>query len=324
VATVGYADIAGGKAMTADRLFWIASQSKPICATAMMMLVDEGKVHLDDPVAKYLPEFGTMWVKTEEDGNHILLKRPTHAITVREILSHTSGMHYVSPAESPTLDLMSIRDAVRTYAMMPLDSQPGTKYEYSNSGINTAGRIVEVVSGMPYEQFLDERIFKPLGMKDTTFHPNRRQIERLAQSYKPNAANDGLEVTTIGQMKYPLEGPGRYPFPAGGLFSTAADVSKFCQLILNGGVYRGQRLISEAAVHEMTHRQTGDVVTIEYGLGWGTGDLIGHGGAYATNMQIDPKRGLIFIWMVQHAGFPKNGGESYGAFHAAAQKAFGE
>lgn len=321
---VGYSDVAANKPMATNAMFWIASQSKPITATAFMMLVDEGKIHLDDPVEKYLPEFGNLWVKVEANNDRVLLKRPKHPITVREILSHTSGLPPVSPIERPTFDLMPLRDAVASHSMNPLAFEPGTQYEYSNAGINTAGRIIEVVSGMPYEKFLSERLFKPLGMKDTTFIPNKRQIALLAKSYMPDASKIGLKETTISQVKYPLDAPGRYPFPAGGLFSTASDMSRFCQMILNGGFVGRKRYVSEAAIREMTRKQTGDSVAVPYGLGWAVGDTFGHGGAYNTNMQIDQKNGLIYIWMVQHAGFPNHGGESYGAFQHAAFAKYGK
>lgn len=320
---VGYSDISANKRMTTDCLFWIASQSKPITATALMMLVDEGKVALDDPVAKYLPEFHDLWLAAESDKDHVLLKRPNHAITVREILSHTSGLPFASAMEKPTLDGLPLATAVKSYAMTPLVFEPGTKYQYSNAGINTAGRIIEVVSGMPYEEFLQTRLFTPLGMKDTTFTPNAGQIARLAKSYKPTSSNDGLKELTIGQLTYPLDKPGRYPMPAGGLFSTAEDVGKFCRMVLNGGTLDGKRYLSEKAVHEMTTKQTGDAVKDQYGLGWSTGGgNFGHGGAFSTNMNVDPKRGRITVFLVQHAGFPGKGGESGGAFAKAAEKLF--
>src|ERR1017187_1751561 len=161
---IGFADVAAGKPMRSDALFWIASQSKPMTATALMMLVDEGKVNLDDPVTKFLPEFNDQWLAVERDSDHVLLKRPKHRVTVRHVLSHTSGMAFKSAMEQPTLDLLRLRDAVRSYAMMPLQFEPGTQYQYSNAGINTAGRIIEVVSGMPYEAFMEQRLFEPLGM----------------------------------------------------------------------------------------------------------------------------------------------------------------
>jgi CubicO group peptidase (beta-lactamase class C family) len=321
---VGYMDVGAKKPMRPDALFWIASQSKPITATALMILVDEGKVKLDDPVGKYLPEFNNVMVLADQSKDKTLqvLRKPVQPITVRQLLSHTSGLPFKSALEEPTLDQHTLRDGVRSYAMTPLQSEPGTKYSYSNAGINTAGCIIEVVSGMPYEEFLNKRLFGPLGMKDTTFWPNEEQLTRLAKSYRPDKDKTGLEETTIGQLMYPLNNRQRQPMPAGGLFSTARDIGRFCQMILNGGTFEGKRYLSEAAVKEMTTKQTGEALKDNYGLGWSTGGTIGHGGAYATNMTIDPKSGLILVWMVQAAGYPGEGGKSQGAFRQAAEKQF--
>ena len=320
---IGHADIAAGKPMRTDALFWIASQSKPITATALMMLVDEGKVKLDDPVAKYLPEFRGQWLAVEQAADHMLLKKPAHPITVREILSHCSGLPPTSFIEQPTFDLLPLRVGALSYANTPLNFEPGTSYRYSNAGINTAGRIIEVVSGMPYEDFLDQRLFHPLAMHDTTFWPNQEQLGRLAESYKPNAQKTGLQRTTIAQLRYPLNDRRRQPMPAGGLFSTAADLARFCQMIFNEGELNGKRYLSPEAIKQMTSRQTPESFKQSYGLGWSTHDGVwGHGGAYATNMTIDSKTGLITIFMVQHAGFPGNGKQSLGAFHKAADEQF--
>lgn len=334
---VGYADIAEKRPMRTDCLFWIASMSKPMTATALMMLVDERKVNLDDPVEKYLPEFKGQMLAVEQDAEHMVLKKPAHPITVREVLSHTSGMPFMSRIERK-IDSWSLREAAIGYALTPLKFQPGTQYDYSNAGINTAGRIIEVVSGMPYEQFMAERIFEPLGMKGTTFWPNEEQLKRLAKSYKPAGANAGLQEIPIDQLTYPLDDRRRGPSPAGGLFSTAADVSVFCRMILSGGVYEGRRFVSESAVRQMTSTQTGDLISQGkgeggYGLGWSTTrraqsakatvspGAFGHGGAYATNMWIDPQRGLIAVFMVQHAGYPSNeGGRIFPAFMKAAEE----
>jgi CubicO group peptidase (beta-lactamase class C family) len=301
---VGYADLAAKTPMRPDALFWIASQSKPITATALMMLVDEGKVKLDDPIEKYLPEFrGQMFIK-EQDADHVLLAKPTHPITVRNVLSHTSGLPPTSPIEQPTLDQLPLSVRVRSYALAPLKFDPDSKWDYSNAGINTAGRIIEVVSGMPYEDFLQQRLFGPLGMVDTTFWPNAEQLGRLAKSYGPNKARTALAEGRIGQLRYPLDDrANRWAMPAGGLFSTAADLARFCRMILNGGQLDGRRYLSEAAVKLMTSKQTPAALPQEYGLGWGAGGTFGHGGAYKTNMSIDPRLGLITIFMVQSAGW---------------------
>jgi CubicO group peptidase (beta-lactamase class C family) len=319
---VGFANIDEQQPMRPDSLFWIASQSKPITATALMMLVDEGKVNVNDPVEKYLPEFRGQMVTVEKDDDHVLLRKPPHPITVKNILSHTSGLPFRSAIEVPTLDRLPLADRVRSYAMTPLEFAPDTKYQYSNAGINTAARIIEVVSGMSFEQFLDERLFKPLGMSDTTFWPNEAQAARVARSYKPGAENKGLEETTIGQVQYPLhDRVNRYPMPAGGLFSSAADMAKFYQMLANAGQLNGKRYLSEDAIQQMTSKQTPDGLATAYGFGFATGgERFGHGGAYSTNSYYDRKHGLILIWLVQHAGFPGEGGKAQDAFRGAALK----
>ena len=322
---VGWADIAAKRPMRTDCLFWIASQSKPITAAALMMLVDEGKVCVDDPVEKYLPEFKGQWLRVEQDKDHVLLKRPKHPITVKNVLSHTSGLPFKSPIEEPTLDLFPLSLRVRSYAMLPLEFEPDSKYQYSNAGINTAGRIVEVVSGMPFEEFLDKRLFQPLGMKDTTFWPNAQQLARLANAYKPNAARTGLDESPIVQLKYPLDDRVRQSMPAGGYFSTAADLSLFYRMIANGGTWAGKRYLSAQAVKQMTSKQTGDLPT-PYGFGFSTaGARVGHGGAYSTNSSLDQEQQLILIFLVQHAGWPNESGKTIlPTFQQAAIKAFGK
>jgi CubicO group peptidase (beta-lactamase class C family) len=321
---VGFADVEARKPMKTDALFWIASQSKPITAAALMILVDEGKVKLDDPAEKYLPELKELRVMGKKGDNPASFAKPKHPPTVRQLLSHTSGMPFSSAKETPTLDGLSLEDAVKSYAATPLLHEPGTGYRYSNAGINTAGRIIEVVSGMPYESFLDKRLFGPLGMKDTTFWPDESQVARLAKSYIPDGKKTGLEATLIGQLRYPLSDRKRHPMPAGGLFSTARDVGRFCQMVLNKGEFEGKRYLSEAAVKEMTSKQTGDTLEESYGLGWSVGgNGFSHGGAFATNMSVDTRRGLIAVWMVQHAGFPLDGSKSQGAFRKAAEDKFG-
>ncbi|HLX63319.1 MAG TPA: serine hydrolase domain-containing protein [Planctomycetota bacterium] len=318
---VGFMDIAAQKPMQTDCIFWIASMSKPVTATALMMLVDEGKVNVDDPVEKYLPEFKGQMLSVGT-GKDATLKPPAHPITVKNILTHTSGLVFMSKIEPGKVDTHSLKESVESYAKSPLKFEPDTKYQYSNAGLNTAGRIIEVVSGMPYEEFLQKRLFDPLGMKDTTFWPSDEQMKRLAKSYKPNKDKSALEEISINQCTYPLTDRKRGPSPAGGLFSTAADMGVFCRMILNNGTLDGKRYLSEAAVKQMTTPQTGEGLS-GYGFGWSAdkkaGGSFGHGGAYATDMHIDQKRGLITIFMVQHAGFGTDGGKIMPAFRKAAE-----
>jgi CubicO group peptidase (beta-lactamase class C family) len=310
---VGFRDLGTKAPMAKDDLFWIASTSKPMTATALMMLVDEGKVNLDDPVETYLPEFKGQLVNLAADTAKLAppekeisprLVAADHPIVVREILSHTSGLPFRSLAQPGALDLLPLKDAVRTFAAEPLMFQPGTRYSYSNEGLNTAARIIEVVSGIPYEQFMQERLFDPLGMTETTFWPSAEQMKRVAKTYKVDANTKGLIEVPISQLTYPLDDRHkRYPMPAGGLFSTAEDVSKFGRMILNGGTLGGKRYVSTKSLHDMTSTQNRGLGGSNYGFGWSISkDGFGHGGAFNNAMEIDTATGRIIIFMVQQDG----------------------
>lgn len=296
----GYANVESRTPMKTDTVFWIASQSKAMTAAALMMLVDEGKVNIDDPIEKYLPEFKNEWVIAHQDGARMTLRRPKHEITIRNLMTHTAGLPYVPADEDPPYDVEPLRDLVRSYGLIPLNSEPGTKFFYSNAGFNTIGRLIEVVSGVPYAQFMKTRLFDPLGMKDTTFWPNKSQIARLATTYYPNSADTALKDGPLPLLHYPLDDPTREPMPSGGIFSTAEDVGRFCQMLLNGGVVDGKRILSANAVHLMTTAETAPATHTTYGFGW---DIKGvsaeHGGVLHTLMTINPKRGLFSVFMVQ-------------------------
>jgi CubicO group peptidase (beta-lactamase class C family) len=316
---VGYRDIAAKSSMQTNSMFWIASTSKPMTVTAMMMLVDEHKISLDDPVEKYLPEFHGMMVnapQADSSGTAGSSAGPVpanHPILIREILSHTSGLPFKSKAQPGALDVLPLKDAVHSFAAEPLIFQPGTNYSYSNEGINTAARIIEVVSGIPYERFMQERVFGPLGMTETTFWPSAEQIPRIAKSYKVDPQTNQLAELQIDQLTYPLDDRAhRFPMPAGGLFSTANDVAKFAQMLLNGGVAGGKRIVSETAIREMTSTQNKGFGGKNYGLGLSIGEHdFGHGGAYNNAMEINDGAGRILIFMVQQAGpFGAGAGDS--------------
>lgn len=321
VTTVGFADVEAKKPMKEDAVFWIASQSKGMTAAAVMMLVDEGKLSLDDPVEQYLPEFKEQKVAA---GKGAPVER-TRSITIRDLLSHVSGLPFRSPEEQPTLDALPLAAAVKTYAKAPLVTQPGARYQYSNAGINTAARVLEVVSGQAYEEFMQKRLFDPLGMKDTTFWPDAGQVGRLALTYKPDAAKKRLVRGGLTQLQADLtDRKHRFPMPAGGLFSTAQDVSRFCRMLLNGGELDGRRYLSVASVQALSARQTPKDMKESYGLGFAVGpDFFGHGGAQATGMEIRTQDGLVIVWMVQHQGFPGKGAQAQGEFKKAAVKEFG-
>ena len=320
VTTVGFADIEAKKPMQADSVFWIASQSKAMTAVAVLMLVDEGKIALNDPVEKYLPEFTDQQVAVGKDKTVARAR----SITIRDLLSHVSGLPFKSAEEQPTLDGLPLAAAVKTYAKAPLATQPGAKYQYSNAGINTAARVLEVVSGIPYEDFMQKRLFDPLGMKDTTFWPNAGQVTRLAKTYKPDATKKKLEQGNLGQLQADLtDRQHRFPMPAGGLFSTAQDVSQFCRMLLNGGELDGRRYLSMKSFEALSVRQTPPNIKQDYSFGLNVSpDGFGHGGAQATGMEVRIKDGLVLVWMVQHQGFPGKGGQAQGEFKKAAVKEF--
>ncbi len=293
--------------MTEDTLFWIASTSKPLTGTLITMLIEEGRLHPDDAIEKYLPEFKGLMVVAEQTDDHVLLRKPTHPITLRETLTHTSGLPFRSPVEHPSLDGLPLAAAVRSHAMMHLLFEPGTRYLYSNAGTNTAARLIEVVTGQAFEDFLQERLLDPLGMTDTTFWPDDEQVARLAKTYRLTGTDEApgsLEEMPIEYALYPLtDRARRFPFPAGGLFSTARDGAQFARMIANLGALDGRRYLSEASVREMTSKHTGPDVPEEYGYLWHCGEgFWGHAGAYRNNFQIDAKTGVSFISMFQSVG----------------------
>jgi CubicO group peptidase (beta-lactamase class C family) len=314
--TVGFADLAARKPMRVNSLFWIASMTKPVTAAAVLMLQDEGKLSVDDPVENYLPEFKGQWLLDAQTNGVACLERSPRPVTIRHLLTHTSGLDEMpAPRTNSTLTELVVGASQR-----PLRFGPGEKWSYSNAGINTLGRIVEVVSGEEFATFLDKRIFKPLGMRDTTFWPTATQAKRLARSYQPSTSKE-LEETAIFFIQGALDDRSRAPRPAGGLFSTARDYFKFCQMMLNGGTWNGHRLLSRESVAAMTRTQTGDIKTgftegMSFGFGFAvvkrpagvTGMLspgaYGHGGAYGTQAWVDPEKEMVFILMIQRAKLP--------------------
>jgi CubicO group peptidase (beta-lactamase class C family) len=344
LAAVGTTNVATGRKMQTDDLFWIASMSKPITAVAVAMLVDDGKLKFDDPVEKYLPEFAhLMVVESQGRGAQAAPATPAAApqpaarpITLRDVLTHTSGIGELSKRDPH----LTLAETSKLTGQLPLRFQPGTRWAYSTTGIDIMGRVVEVVSGMPYDAFLQKRLFDPLGMKNTTFWPTEEQAKRLAKSYVLNAQTKKLEETTISYMYNTVATDrGRPPLGGAGLYSTAEDVVKVYQMMLNQGEFNGQRILKAATVAEMTRKQTGDLKA-RAGMPWGIGFCVvedpkameanvmltpnsfGHGGAFGTNSWADPGKGVIYILMLQRdrMGNPDNS-PMHQAFQTAAAAA---
>ena len=335
--TTGLADVAAKRPLTPDTLFWIASMTKPITGTAVLMLQDEGKLNVADPVAKYLPEFANLKTPSGKLAN----------LTIAQCLTHTSGLG--EAGGDAAKQAKTLADLVPLWLAAPMQYEPGAKWSYTQSGINAAARIVEVVSGLTFDQFLQQRLFDPLGMKDTTFYPTDAQRVRLVTAYAKNKDTGALEPVP------PREGFGTRDHPPqgnGGLFSTAPDYARFCQMLLAGGTLEGRRYLSADAMKFLTTPQTGDLPTgffqnDTYGqhganYGWGLGTCIlrtphegvaamlspgsfGHGGAWGTQAWIDPVRGVAYVLMVQRANFPNSdASEVRRAFQQAAADALGK
>ncbi|MEY4482586.1 MAG: hypothetical protein RL693_38, partial [Verrucomicrobiota bacterium] len=237
-------------------------------------------------------------------------------------------------------DTLTLREAVLTYALSPLQFEPGSQWSYCNPGINTLGRIIEVVSGKPFAEFMQERLFTPLGMKDTTFWPDEKQLARLAKSYQQNADKTALEETTVKYLTPPLSDRKRMPLAAGGLFSTADDLVRIYQMVLNGGIADGKRYLQAETLKLMATNQMGDMKKVSFtdGMHMGLGFHIvnspqgvtanlspgtfGHGGAYGTQAWIDPSKKLIMVLLIQRAGINSDASEMRGAFQKAATEKF--
>lgn len=319
---IGMADIAAQKAMRPDALFWIASMSKPLTATVLMMLVEEGLVDLDAPVARYLPEFAHLMVAQARGKNH--QPRPaTRPMTVRQLLCHTSGLPFFNPEERGKVDGRAISESASASARQPLAFEPGTGWSYSNAGIKVAGRIIEVVTGKAFEAVMRQRLFDPLGMVDTTSLPTAAQLARLPKAYKPNLFGTALVEIPIQYLSYPLDAPTRFACPGGGFFSTAADLARFAQLFLRAGELDGRRHLTAASVRQMTTMQTG-MLNVGFGLGFALpGDDYGHGGAYNTDLWFAARHGLATVFLVQHQEFLNaDGDDILTAFKQAAVVAF--
>jgi CubicO group peptidase (beta-lactamase class C family) len=316
--TVGSLSLESKTPMPKDALFRIASMTKPITATGIMILADEGKLSVEDPVEKHLPEFRGQMLIAERGKDTMMLKKPPRPITIRDLLTHTSGLPGGPPVGLADLYRKrnhTLAEVVMAFSQRPLEFEPGSKWAYCNAGIDTLGRIIEVDSGKPYEDFLRERIFEPLGMKDTTFYPTKDQLSGAAMLY----GKSGEKLAPDPNALIGLPPDARYPIPAGGLYSTGADLAQFYRMMLQRGALNGTRIISEQGVETMTKVQTGDlkcgfVDGMGFGYGWGvvrepqdvtamlSPGSYGHGGAFGTQAWLDPRKDLFVVLLIQRTG----------------------
>ncbi|MBS1789285.1 MAG: beta-lactamase family protein [Acidobacteria bacterium] len=334
----GMADMEAGKPMQMDTIHRIYSMSKPITSVAVMMLYEEGKFQLNDPVAKYLPEFAKMQVGVEEKdpqtGQMVMKTRPArNPITVRDLLRHTAGLTYGvfgdtlvdrEYRKARILGELNLADFVTDLAKIPLQYEPGTRWHYSVS-VDVLGRLVEVLSGKSFDQFLQERIFTPLEMNDTGFIVPASKKDRLAKLYTITKEGKLQPIKTCSSREECYEGfPNAVPdflhsmgmqSGGGGLTSTAYDYLRFCQMLLNKGESNGRRLLSRKTVELMSSDNLGSIPGMGPGMGFGLGFAVSKapgeagmmgspgefnwGGAAGTKFWIDPQEDLIGIYMIQ-------------------------
>jgi CubicO group peptidase (beta-lactamase class C family) len=308
---VGYRDLETKTPMRMDTIFRLASVTKPVTCAGIMILVDEGRVSLVDPAEKFLPEFKGLKLNPcgTRAGYNCELVTPSRPVNILDLMTHTSGLPGSAPGGGTPPNTLAERvAAVHGTALL---FEPGTAWNYSNIGIAALGRIIEVVTSQPYDRFLTERIFQPLAMKDTFFFVPPDKVNRVASVYKYEA--DGLQLVPVA--------PAKFPAPEGGLFSTAGDMARFHQMLLNKGTLDGHRILSAAAVEGMTTSQTGSIKAgFVPGVGHGFGfevvretlgmfryNSIGSfvkGGAYRTYGWVDPAKDLVGIIFMQRT----NGG----------------
>ena len=330
----GMADNQAGKEMKRDAIFRIASQTKAITSTAVMILWEEGKFQLDDPISAYIPEFKdakvlTAYNYTDTTWSGEPTKKP---ITIRHLLTHTSGIgygvidgderfklifHKAGIVDAFTTENLKLADNIKKLAKMPLHHHPGEKYTYSE-GLDVLGYFIEVVSGMPFDQFLKTRIFDPLGMNDTRFYlPDDKASRLVAVQQKVNGKWEKYPVTFY-DTDYPVKGAKSYFAGGAGLSSTVKDYATFLQMYLNGGEYNGVRILSRKTVESIMGNQTGELYgwpNEHYGLafgvltekgrnkgGLGSEGTFQWGGYFNTSYFADPKENVIGLIFKQTQG----------------------
>lgn len=329
----GFADVPSNRLMKKDDIFRIASQTKAITSTAVMMLWEEGKFRLDDPISMYIPEFKNPQVLSNfryADTSYTT-KPSSKEITIRHLLTHTSGLGYgvidgdermrmiyskAGITDLFTTENISIEESVKKLAKLPLHHEPGSKYTYSE-GLDVLGYLIEIVSGMPFDRFLQERIFDPLGMKDTRFYLSDSQAPRLVTVHTFNQGKWNPYPVTFYDPEYPRKGAKRFFSGGAGLSSTTADYAKFLQMYLNGGVLNGKRILSSHTIETMMKNQVGDLWNGDkfYGLAFGvvteqgvaTGGLgsegtFDWGGYFNTQYFADPQENIIGLIFKQTSG----------------------
>ena len=312
---VGYADVSQKRAIDLDNVFMQCSQTKGFCGVTIAKLAEEGKLSLDDPVSKYLPEFYELWIQDYEKDGVRVLRKAKNVLTVRMVLNHTGGFPFEASAKRSDVrgggwsGGAPIRQIASVAAASPIMFEPGTKELYSNTGIDIGAAIVEVITGMKWEDYLKQEVLDPLGMKSTWFWPTDKQLKTKIELYETKKGAPAKWVEEMAWQQRPYNDSHVFASAGAGLWTTANDQLKFYKMLMNLGVgENGVRILKEETVKNMLARTTRPDHLGGYSLGLSapkedTEDAwFGHGGAWGTNCIVNWHKKQLKLWVVQHAG----------------------
>jgi CubicO group peptidase (beta-lactamase class C family) len=314
-ACLGYADVAAKRPITMDDPFMQCSQTKGFCGVTVAILVEEGKISLDDPVSKYLPEFKTLWVKKAQKDGSIRLVKAKNTLTVRMVMNHTGGFAFELPffqTMGGWSRRMPLRSVAAMAAALPLQFEPGTRDSYSNVGIDIGAAVVEVVTGRRWEDFLSARVLKPLGMTSSTFWPTKEQQAKMIKTYDVKGGRQAKWILHDPSMQRPYGDDRVFASAGAGLWTTANDQLKFYKMLMNLGVGdNGVRILKEETVKSILAVSTRPTRMGGYSLGltapvtdsdtaW-----FGHGGAWGTTCSVNWHKKQLKLWVVQLRGGPR-------------------
>ena len=326
-ACLGYADVARKIPMSLDRTFMQCSQTKGFCGVTVAMLVEEGRISLDDPVAKYLPEFSKLYVAKKGEDGKVVRVPAKNVPTIRMVMCHMGGFVTDIPSKNKRgWPAVSLRDAAREAATCNLLFEPGTKIKYSNTGIDIGAAVVEVVTGKPWDVFLKERVLDPLGMTDTAFNPTDEQLSRSISMYDVGEGKKAKFSAFRKKMPLPHNGPHIHPSAGAGLWTTVNDQLKFYKMLMNLGVGdNGVRILKEETVKTLLATSSRPAKFSGYSLGLVVNferGTMGHSGAWKTYCQVNWRKKELKLWAVQQWHANKLKMPWFKAWNAAADKFF--
>ena len=306
----GWADVDQKRPITLDSIFMQCSQTKGFCGVTIAMLVEEGKISLDDPVAKYLPEFKNLKIQTKDKAGKNVTVPAQNTLTVRMVMNHTGGFPFEIPTKSKKgWPGLSLRDTAREAASLPLLFEPGTQVKYSNTGIDIGAAVIEVVTGKPWDVFLKERVLMPLGMNSTTFTPSDEQLKNSVSLYVVQKGKKAVYRKFHPAMPLPHNGPAVHPSAGAGLWTTANDQLKFYKMLMNLGVgENGVRILKAETVKSLLGTTTRPAKLGNYSLGLNADfkqGSMGHGGAWGTSCTVNWRNKELRLLVVQLNGSPR-------------------